>query len=346
NKISHDAGATFQMIDFGEFQSDNPEILGMCKAQPDTIYAIGGNNILRSDDRGQTWRKYADTGMGLRFRRLDSLYTFAVDPQDPDKVYTMNSQYDLAVFDGTTVTGLGVLALAGGIEMRNFVRSVALDPNHPEIIYAGMFSAGFPCAFRSTDGGDTWEDITNNLPHCGLGAMAVNPHSGELMRGSAFGTWIYPAPYPSDNYLYNKAVPMPVGVDHEPTTDPQDPQDPQDPHDPQDPEPDHDPEPEPEPEAIIRETRIGCSRNIINPFKGETSKLEIDLTEPQYISIVIYDSTGRVIKTIVSENRNNGRHTFYWGGETSHGEVVGSGVYMVGIKAGDHTETKKIVVIK
>jgi hypothetical protein len=31
-----------------------------------------------------------------------------------------------------------VLALAGGSELKNFVRTVAINANHPEIIYAGM----------------------------------------------------------------------------------------------------------------------------------------------------------------------------------------------------------------
>ena len=75
------------------------------------------------------------------------------------------------------------------------MRTVAIDPNRPEIVYAGMLSSGIPCAWRSLDGGGSWEDITHNLPRTGLGAMAVNPHTGELFKGSGVGTWIFPAPY-------------------------------------------------------------------------------------------------------------------------------------------------------
>ncbi len=74
------------------------------------------------------------------------------------------------------------------------VRSVAVDPNFPNIIYAGTFEMGLPSVFRTVDGGDTWEDITNNLPRGRVGAISVNPHTGELYRGSPNGTWIFPGP--------------------------------------------------------------------------------------------------------------------------------------------------------
>ena len=89
--------------------------------------------------------------------------------------------------DGRTVA-------SGGEELGNFVRSVAVDPNNSDVIYAGMSASGGPCIFRSLDGGLTWEDITYNQPRTGVNAMAVNPHTSELYRGSAFGTWIFPAP--------------------------------------------------------------------------------------------------------------------------------------------------------
>jgi hypothetical protein len=85
--------------------------------------------------------------------------------------------------------------MAGGLEMGNFVRTVTVDPSHPKIIYAGMAADGISCAWRSRDGGSSWEDITYNLPRAGIQGMAVNPHTGELYKGGVSGTWILPAPY-------------------------------------------------------------------------------------------------------------------------------------------------------
>ncbi len=48
------------------------------------------------------------------------------------------------VYDGNILRKFGVLTLAGGSELKNFVRTVAIDPDHPEIIYAGMHLKASP----------------------------------------------------------------------------------------------------------------------------------------------------------------------------------------------------------
>jgi photosystem II stability/assembly factor-like uncharacterized protein len=193
-KISLDGGATFQDVDFSVYGTLDPAILGMCGAQPDTVYAVSEDRrrILRSDDRGTSWSEYVHAGW--TFTKLDSLPTFAADPVDPDRIYTIDSQGDLAFYDGQSWTSTGVLALAGGTHYGNFVRTVAVDPNDNQVVYAGMFANGLSCIWRSLDRGETWQDITENLPRAGMSAMAVNPHTSELYKGSAIGTWIHPAP--------------------------------------------------------------------------------------------------------------------------------------------------------
>ncbi|MEP4077951.1 hypothetical protein [Haloferula sp.] len=209
NKISLDAGLSFSEVDFGTFNSLSPEIVGMCRGDGDTIYAMDAsarNTLLRSDDRGVTWYQYAKPGWN--FRWLDSYPSFEADPENPDKVYTLDSGHDLAIFDGSTWTSTGVLALAGGETNGNFVRRIAVDPTHPEVVYAGLAASGVPCVFRSVDGGATWVDITGNSPQTGSDAIQVNPHTGELFRGTGSGNWIHPPPsgfaYASTELVYDK----------------------------------------------------------------------------------------------------------------------------------------------
>jgi PKD repeat protein len=211
NKISRDAGLTFSKINFGTLDS-GASVLGMCRAQPDTIYAMNParTQIYRSDNQGATWRLY--TSPGWQFRKLDSVPTFTADPVDPDKIYTIDSRGDVAIFDGTGWTHTGVIDKAG-TGYNNFVRTIAVDPRHPEIIYAGMMAGGISCIWRSTDGGATWEDITLNLPRDGMSAMAVSPLTGELFKGSCMGTWIFPPPYAGDTPAYDKATVRPFDTD-------------------------------------------------------------------------------------------------------------------------------------
>jgi photosystem II stability/assembly factor-like uncharacterized protein len=203
-KRSLDAGRTWQTVEF--LVPYNASILGMCAGRPDTIYALSRprRHILRSDDRGESWRVYAQTDWDLN--RHDSKPTFAVHPRDPDKVYTLDARGDLAMFDGKTWTSLGVLPLAGGAQLGNFVRGVAVDPRHPEVIYAGTFASGLSCVFRSVDAGRTWEDVTRNLPRAGADGILVHPLTGDLMYGGAFGTWFLPPPYESPNSFWPRMV--------------------------------------------------------------------------------------------------------------------------------------------
>lgn len=191
DKMSADAGVTFAPIDFGSF--DNPTLVGMCRAVPDVAYAMddGRYAILRSRDRGATWEEF--TRPGWRFRKVDGLPTFAADPVDSLKVYSIDNAGDLAVFDGNAWTSLHVLDEVGGPDF-NFVRTVTVDPNDADVVYAGLFASGGACLMRSLDAGSTWADLSLNRPRNGLGAMAVNPHNGELYTGSCIGTWILPAP--------------------------------------------------------------------------------------------------------------------------------------------------------
>ncbi|MBD3242094.1 MAG: hypothetical protein GF331_16000 [Chitinivibrionales bacterium] len=192
NKISEDGGVTFTAVDFGPF--DRATMVGMCRGYPDVVYAMPHDRtvLLRSRDRGRTWNVYSEPGWA--FRKVDPLPTFAADPADSLRVYSIDASGDLAVFDGDTWTSLHVLDSVDGPGW-NFVRSVTVDPDCREIVYAGMFAAGAPCVYRSTDTGHSWIDVSGNLPRTGIGAMAVNPHTGELYKGSAVGTWILSPPY-------------------------------------------------------------------------------------------------------------------------------------------------------
>ena len=212
HKRSLDGGRTFAPIPFLTPYAGDAEpasLVGMCLSDPDVVYAITRprDDILRSDDRGETWRVYATADW--TFTPHDTKPTFAAHPTDCDRVYTIDATGDLASFDGERWQGLGVLALAGARQPRNFVRAVAVDPGRPEVIYAGMHASGVDGVWRSRDEGATWEDVTWNRPRLPVSGLLVSPHSGEVSVGSCFGTWVLPPPYPSPDRLYDSLVPMP-----------------------------------------------------------------------------------------------------------------------------------------
>ncbi|MEX0885331.1 MAG: hypothetical protein WD009_02725 [Phycisphaeraceae bacterium] len=206
-KRSDDGGVTWTTLP--ELAAVDGEILGMAESRPDTIYAMNRsrNRILRSDDRGETWYTYAQTGWTMRV--LDSKPTFRVDPHDENLIYTIDSGGDLITFDGQQWRSLPMLDMAGDEGARNFVAQVAIDPNDSDIIYAGTFAAGLPFLFRTVDGGQTWEDISGEMPRLGIGGLAVHPLTGDVFVGGAAGTRILAPPYESPDSHYHRMVPEP-----------------------------------------------------------------------------------------------------------------------------------------
>jgi photosystem II stability/assembly factor-like uncharacterized protein len=205
--ISRDGGETFSQYDFGEFSSENPQVMDMCFSNPDIIYAIdsGNRRIFRSNDTGITWYEYHSGGWS--FAPFDSMPTFKADPVDCDKVYAINSGRDLASFDGGSWTSLGVLGRVSTPSW-NMIRDVEIDPVYSNIIYVSMHASGISQLWRSTDSGSTWEDVTYNK-HRQATRLHINPWSGELITSGCTGNWILPPPYPNNNRLYEKSYPRP-----------------------------------------------------------------------------------------------------------------------------------------
>jgi photosystem II stability/assembly factor-like uncharacterized protein len=205
DKRSEDAGKTFKVlpnIPVGAV------IVGHAHSRPDTVYAVNRprTRIYRSDDRGDTWRLYADPGWPLT--RLDSMPTFRVCPADENVVYTIDAKGDLARFDGTSWRSLGIVGGVARTDYSNHVRKVAVDPRQPRILYAGTLTAGLPFLFRSQDAGETWEDITGNHPRVGVGGIEVHPLTGDVFVGGLTGTRILAPPYPSPQSIYPKLKPQ------------------------------------------------------------------------------------------------------------------------------------------
>ena len=69
--------------------------------------------------------------------------------------------------------------------MSGRITTIAVDPNHPEVIYAGAASGG---VWRSKSGGTAWEPIFEQAPTQGVGSIAINPRNpDEIWVGTGEG---------------------------------------------------------------------------------------------------------------------------------------------------------------
>jgi|GEM_PF-3369262 len=86
-------------------------------------------------------------------------------------------------------------------------------------------------------------------------------------------------------------------------------------------------------------------QNYPNPF-NQSTKIRFNLPRASFVSLNIYDLLGRKVRILVSEHLSPGFKSVLWDARNDSEEEVASGIYFYQIKAGDFTDTKKLVLVK
>ena len=76
------------------------------------------------------------------------------------------------------------------------------------------------------------------------------------------------------------------------------------------------------------------SQNYPNPFNPETI-IEFGLPTPGFAEISIYDFSGKLVRTLVADEKRAGNHWIIWDAKDNSGNKVVSGLYFYYFKAGD-----------
>jgi beta-glucanase (GH16 family) len=87
-------------------------------------------------------------------------------------------------------------------------------------------------------------------------------------------------------------------------------------------------------------SEYGLGQNYQNPVNPSTS-ISFSLPTRSFVSLKVFNSTGRNIATIVSEELSAGNHSRQW-----NADGLTSGVYFYRLQAGPFTETKKLVLLR
>ena len=64
------------------------------------------------------------------------------------------------------------------------------------------------------------------------------------------------------------------------------------------------------------------------------------------IKLQVFDLQGRLVRTLLQEERGPGRHTVKWNGRDGRGQVVSAGVYLARLSDGWRTRTQNMVLLK
>ena len=174
------------------------------QSNPDVVWAGGGETPIRgnvshgdgvwkSTDAGKTWQY-----MGLKETQYIS--RIRINPDNPDIVYVGALGH---VFGPNKERGV-FRSTDGGKTWKNIlfrndstgVADMIMDPSNPKIMYVAFWQAGRTpwmlvsggmgsAIFKTTDGGDTWTDISRHpgLPQSGpLGAIGITVSAAKPSR--------------------------------------------------------------------------------------------------------------------------------------------------------------------
>ncbi|MEP6819651.1 MAG: glycosyl hydrolase [bacterium] len=200
-----DGGINWEPITDGSaFGTGSVGAIGLSDSDPNTIYVgmgespIRGNvshgdGVYKSTDAGKTWKR-----VGLEDTRQIS--RIRVHPKNPDIVYVAAQGH---VWAPNAERGVFRSKDGGKTWQKIFYRSdkagasdLIIDPTNANILYAGFWevyrkpwtleSGGSGSGiFKSTDGGDTWAEITRNagLPKgmIGIVGITVSPANSDRL---------------------------------------------------------------------------------------------------------------------------------------------------------------------
>ena len=86
-------------------------------------------------------------------------------------------------------------------------------------------------------------------------------------------------------------------------------------------------------------------QNYPNPFNPLTT-LRYDLPEDAMVNITIYDMMGRVVKILVNDQQTAGYRSTQWNATNDAGSPLSAGMYLYTIRAGDFSQTRKMLLLK
>lgn len=309
---------------------------------PLTLYHSSGSFVYSSTNRGDNWIKMNNTGFPAEIRSLDVTKYSPGGTVIYATLSSDNSGQKLRVYDGGSF-----VERSSGLPANKYVRSVATHINNNTTAYALIngFSEGEKI-YRTTNKGVNWINITGDLPDVPLGDMLPHPtNNNNLYLGTQMGCYrttnggvnwhrwnngmpeativtemkwidstlengrfyVAAATYGRSIFVRDISGDDPIGINITSSEIPK---------------------------------QYNLEQNYPNPFNPVTN-IKFSLPKEGFVTLRIYDISGREIALLVNQNLKAGSFNFDFDASR-----LSSGVYFYRINASEFTDTKKMILVK
>ena len=97
--------------------------------------------------------------------------------------------------------------------------------------------------------------------------------------------------------------------------------------------------------GTVPETGLTVNQVYPNPFSS-TATISYELFEDSFVSVRVYDLSGREVAVLASGIESTGSRSVVWDGTKSSGQMAPTGTYMIRVETGRGSETVKAVVLR
>ncbi len=342
--MTTDGGVNWNSLFMGFAQMPDLPIIETDPGDLNTIYIdVTPSNYYRSSDHGNTWDSIPSPDL---YFEEGGLTSFAISPSNNDIIYVAYFS-PMSIYKSTdrsqTWSQIPFPSFGGGLLF------IVIHPDNPDVLYVAVSAGESRGVYKSIDGGLNWVQMNNGIENLAgldwINTIKINPKVPETLylgvSGSSdngYNPIMFQSIDGAENWLpFSNALPDTNGRVNSITID-----------------------------TLNHRIYAGTNRGIYfldhelqigdinfqipksfslkqnypNPFNSSTNIIYTLLVK-SFVNLTVYDISGKLVKTLINDNRVAGTYNTIFSTET-----LASGIYVFRLNVGAETIVRKAVLIK